>query len=618
MSEYALADEHFEKALQNVQFYGNRPDLRADVRISKARVAYLNGDLGESIKQLHQSRKLVGLSLSTVLPGLPPADQQRYLQIDYANGFHQALSVGLCLKDNPRAAICSADWLVNGKALSQEVAAESALLAAPETAPFVQQLRTVRGQISRLWTQDPEMKRASNQERLAELEAEEKSIQQEINQRGPKSELGKAWVTTGELMSKIEEDSVIINFAKFRVADLSNSGPEYKWQDSKYVAWIIPPAGLGNVQIVDLGNADAIEPLVGEFLKQVEAEGKARSSLGGFDDIDETKSRAKFEHASKKLSEKLIAPLEPFLKNVKQLHLSPDGELWKIPWDALLTQDGKFLIESFRTTYTVSGRELAFNTSRDKSKTGKPAIFANPNFNLGAEKIKRVQKQGGTRSRAVTSAYFSELEGTAKEAKWIRPGIEKYTDQECQMCVWDEAQEATFKQLHRPRVLVLSTHGYYTKLKDESVTKYSLQNPLIRCGLALAGANNRNAAATLGNDDGILTGLEIIGTDLRGTELVVLSACQTGTGELNDGEGVSGLRQAFQLAGAKSVVASLWNVADEETANLMKRFFEELSTGTPKPIAFRDAQLSRIKSLREQRGYASPYLWAAFTYTGKP
>jgi CHAT domain-containing protein len=141
-----------------------------------------------------------------------------------------------------------------------------------------------------------------------------------------------------------------------------------------------------------------------------------------------------------------------------------------------------------------------------------------------------------------------------------------------------------------------------------------VENPLLRSGLALAGANTwrRGLLPPAEAEDGILTAEEVTGMDLTDTELVVLSACQTGVGEVLAGEGVFGLRRAVVLAGANALVMSLWNVPDAETQRLMEMFYARLFGGAAGDVALREAQ----QTLRQQQ--PDPYYWGAFIYQGDP
>jgi CHAT domain-containing protein len=188
-----------------------------------------------------------------------------------------------------------------------------------------------------------------------------------------------------------------------------------------------------------------------------------------------------------------------------------------------------------------------------------------------------------------------------------------------------QATESALKRVDAPRILHIATHGFFLNAADQpapqpksgvamsSVRGISgqarIENPLLRSGLALAGAN----ASTRSGEDGILTALEASSLNLWGTKLVTLSACDTGLGAVKTGEGVYGLRRAFVLAGAESLVMSLWPVSDYVTREMMSAYYGGLKRGLGRTDALRKVQLDMLK-LKNRR---HPSYWASFILSGE-
>jgi CHAT domain-containing protein len=278
-------------------------------------------------------------------------------------------------------------------------------------------------------------------------------------------------------------------------------------------------------------------------------------------------------------------------------------------------------VEKLILSYVASGRDLL------RGKTGVDStvallLVANPAFDDG----KVLQVAAASSEEAVRAAdyrkSFPPLSGTAEEARIIPPlikGPQKVLE-------GGQATESAVRTTQSPKVLHLATHGFF--LADEALPLPDLAlrsslghparvrvSPMVRSGLALAGANHAQEITT--GDDGLLTALEVTSMNLYGTDLVVLSACETAAGGVKIGEGVYGLRRAFVLAGAKNLVMSLWPVGDQTTREQMEEFYREYGQGKPPAEALRQAQLQTISRLRKETAtmkepLAPVRLWAPF------
>jgi CHAT domain-containing protein len=477
-----------------------------------------------------------------------------------------------------------------------------------------------------------EARRSAELERLAK---EEQQLAKELGQKSGQHLTDDPWVGLDAVRAALPADAVLIDVARFRVLDFQARDRKKLWQPAHYAAWVIPPAGKGEVRLLDLGAAEKIDATVAKIRRKLQAAPAAIRADG------EPDAEAALRQELEALSQQVLAPLLPHVEKSRQWVISPDGPLWLVPWAALpVDEKGTYAVEKHTLRYVVSGRDLVGRPSVGKAEAA--WVLADPDFDLAPQQAKETlsglvpQPVSDLGLRGLVSAdklpRFGRLPGTAAEARAITPKLKTYTGQEPALRTGKEALEGVFKALAQPRLVVLSTHGYFlpdqqAALSDPlgtvgtrpALTREGkpLENPLLRCGLALAGANRREDLPE-GADDGILTGLEIVGTDLRGCELVVLSACETGLGEVNVGEGVAGLRQAFQLAGAHAVLATLWQIPDKETAQLMTQFFDGLAHKQDRAEALRQAQLAIIKQRREQLdGAAHPFYWAAFTLTGQ-
>jgi CHAT domain-containing protein len=337
------------------------------------------------------------------------------------------------------------------------------------------------------------------------------------------------------------------------------------------------------------------------------------------------------------------SPLRQALGKAALIYLAPDGELNRVPFEGLVSDDDRYLVENYRFAYLSSGRDLLREAVKPARGT---AVFAGPNYNLKADrrqeqlatlaKDKDVVALRGATAADVRGLNWKPLPGAAAEAADIEQALQDSAYGPVKTYAGDKALEDVFKRMPPPRVLHLATHGFFLadpkQIPPEERDRLMLlnegsgqtrlrlmENPLLRSGIVLAGANALGEdGAPSGLDDGWVTAEEIALMDLRGTELVVLSACETGLGDIKTGEGVYGLRRAFIYAGARTLVTSLFKVPDEQTRQMMQRFYGGLKAGKGKLASLREAQLEMIRQRRQDHGAAHPFFWAAFVLVGDP
>jgi CHAT domain-containing protein len=318
--------------------------------------------------------------------------------------------------------------------------------------------------------------------------------------------------------------------------------------------------------------------------------------------------------AQSELYKLIWKPLFPHLVNKSQVYVSLTGLLNSVSIPAL-TLDETYSVKVLSSTRQILN--LKNNKVVDVSKS---LVFGDINYNTSLNDTLQSEKIGGKRDisiyRSIENSKLRHLGGTQIEVDDIQELLKK-NNIKTTVRRGESASEVVFRNLiemNQPDIIHIATHGFYYPKESSVVMKdnifkiendYSvIENPMLRSGLFFAGANDKEKSVF--NNDGVLTANEIVAFDLSDVELVVLSACETGLGDVIGNEGVFGLQRAFKMAGASKLVMSLWKVPDEETAKLMSIFYRHYLVDNNAHDALKKAQIE----MREI--YPEPFYWAGF------
>jgi CHAT domain-containing protein/Tfp pilus assembly protein PilF len=453
------------------------------------------------------------------------------------------------------------------------------------------------------------------QQAIKQLEENVEKLEEQIGNQISEFRAQSQPVTLAAVQSAIPAGATLIEFFAYRPVEMKTAKSGEQFGPSHYVAYALRRNGAA--KWVELGEGKVID----------EAVDKLRQAL-------RDPHRRDVRRLARKVDRMVMDPLRPLLGNTRQVLLSPDGGLNLVPFAVLVDERQQYLVNRYSFHYLTSGRDLLRLQVKQESKSA-DLVLADPAYGeketdektLAANRdiVKKIQGAKTdspqlSQSVSMEQVYFRPLPGTAGEAAALKRLLPK-----ARVVTKEQATETVLKQATRPHILHIATHGYFLRNLDLTTANADtgeaprlpeltpggekIENPLLRSGLALAGANLRRS----GDDDGILTALEASGLDLWGTKLVVLSACDTGVGEIRNGEGVYGLRRALVLAGSESQVMSLWPVSDTATRDLMVDYYRRLQRGEGRGEALRQVQLHMLRNPKRQH----PYYWASFIQSGE-
>ncbi|KAM3100088.1 CHAT domain-containing protein [Phormidesmis sp. 146-12] len=624
---YAEAEPLLKQALElNKRLLGeNHPTVATSLN-NLASLYQSQGDSERSISFLSQGMEIQEHNLDINLAVGAETQKQAYLAT-IASTTNAAISLHLqSANNNPNAARLALTTLLRRKGRILDALTDGTQRLRQNLTPADQKrfddLASVRTQLATLYYSGlgkltPEQYKT----RITQLQQQATQLEADLNNRSAEFRTQSQPITLEAIQTQIPANTALVEIIRYQPINPKAKQSD-RYGNPRYAAYILSPQGT--IQSIDLGEAAAIDSLAAKFRRLLQSP-----------NIDP-------KPIARQLDALLMQPIRAQLGNTRQLLISPDSQLNLIPFAALVDEQNRYLVETYAITYLTTGRDLLrFQTD---SASRQPAIiFANPDYDrpgdpnsiaqtrssnspIVAQKsiqpISTPQRRSSQRSTDLATLKFDPLPGTAAEAKAIAPKLPGAI-----VLTGSQATENALQQIQSPRILHIATHGFFLQdlppltpdktrasalpLFEEISTAPAIrlgENPLLRAGLALAGSNPRKS----GSEDGILTALEVSNLNLRGTQLVILSACETGIGDIANGEGVYGLRRALTLAGAETQLISLWKVSDDGTKDLMVQYYDRLLNGTGRS----DALLLTQREFLNDPPYRHPYYWASFIPSG--
>ena len=575
---------------------GNNHPLTATSLNNLAYLYYSQDDIPQAIKFLSQGLAVQEYNLFQNL-NIGDEKQKRDYIATVSGTTFAIISLNLqSAPNNPEATHLALKTILQRKGRILDILTNSLQILRqqindPESQTLLEQLIQKQSQLSNLTFQKPETIKSPeiHRQQLTNLQTETQQLEDKLSRRSAEFRNLSQPITLEAIQKLIPTNAALVEIVRYKPFNPKATKEREKYGKPHYAVYIL--FANGEIKAKDLGETQPIDEQVTAFRRNL---------------ADSKTPIPQLQKSARQLDEKLMQPIRQLLGNTKTLLLSPDSALNLIPFEALVDQNNQYLVENYQITYLTSGRDLLRQKEKFASQQP-PLIIANPLYNKTGQKV--ALHPNSTRSINLADSVFLPLEGTKAEAEAIKKLLPKAT-----VLIQAQATENALKQVKKTNILHIATHGFFlesTKNKNEGERNSPLQigeNPLLRSGLVFAGVKVSQSAG----DDGVLSALEATNLNLVGTKLVVLSACDTGNGDISTGEGVYGLRRALVIAGSESQLISLWKVSDKETKNLMIAYYQRLKNGEGRSEALRQTQLAMLKSKDQNH----PFYWASFIPSG--